>query len=1134
MSTNGKPAAIAYDPLWYKDAIIYELHVRAYSDHNGDGVGDFAGLTEKLDYLQELGVTALWLLPFYPSPLKDDGYDIADYTDINPKYGTIRDFRTFMREAHARGLRVITEMVLNHTSDQHYWFQRSRRARPGSSWRDFYVWSDTPARYQDARIIFKDFEPSNWTWDPEANAYFWHRFYRHQPDLNYDNPRVKRALFQVLDRWLEMGVDGMRLDAVPYLFEREGTNCENLAETHAFLRELRKHLDERFGDRMLLAEANQWPEDAISYFGAGDECHAAFHFPLMPRLFMATQMEDRFPVIDILQQTPAIHPNCQWALFLRNHDELTLEMVTDEERDYMYRVYAHDQEARINLGIRRRLAPLLGNNRRKMELMNGLLFSLPGTPVIYYGDEIGMGDNIYLGDRDGVRTPMQWSADRNAGFSRANPQRLYLPPIIDSEYHYQSLNVETQRLNPESFWWWMKRLIALRQRHPVFGRGALEFLFPDNPKVLVYLRSDAQEQVLVVANLSRFAQCVELDLSRFEGMVPLELFGRTSFPPIGKLPYFLTLNSHAFYWFLLEPARVEQAAAAGQPKGELPLVAVEDEWTDVFEGRARFRLEAILRNALRNRRWFGGKAREIQFVRLIDVLPLPFETPAGRQEFAVTVLRVEYTSGEGETYVLPLSCLTGAEADDFLQKFPQAAICQVRWAGADPPGVLVDAVWRGEFADAVLDALLRRRRAKGRSGEFSAHSTRAMRQVLPAGAQRPAGAAIKGEQSNTSLVYGDRLILKLFRHVEPGVNPDLDVGRFLTEERSFTHCPPVAGWLDYAPFGGGRFTLGIANGFVANQGTAWQYAMETLARYFEHASVQPPTNGAAPPATTSSSPVKLAAEEIPAAAIERLGAFRQSIELLGQRTAEMHLALSTGDTVDFSPEPFTQLYQRALYQTMRKLASQTLQLLRKRLARLPEVAQTHAKAVLDREAEVGRDLRTIMQRRIHAMRIRTHGDYHLGQVLYTGNDFVIIDFEGEPARSLSERRIKRSPLRDVAGMLRSLHYVAHAACFQHLESLAIPADRRGAFLEAAGFWYQWSGVCFLKSYLAMAGAAPFMPKDRDELEMMLNAYLLDKSIYELNYELNNRPDWVEVPLLGILDLLKALQLPAPGETVGIS
>src|SRR5579883_3297618 len=455
---------LADDPLWYKDAIIYELHVRAFADSNGDGIGDFRGLMGKLDYLQDLGITALWLLPFYPSPLRDDGYDIADYTNVNPAYGTLADFQAFLKEAHRRGLRVITELVLNHTSDQHPWFQRARRAPAGSPERNFYVWTDDPNKYHEARIIFKDFEPSNWTWDPVAGAYFWHRFYSHQPDLNYDNPAVHQATFEVLDFWLGMGIDGLRLDAVPYLYEREGTNCENLPETHAYLKKLRRHIDEKFPNRMLLAEANQWPEDAVAYFGQGDECHMDFHFPLMPRLFMALRMEDRFPIIDILQQTPAIPESCQWALFLRNHDELTLEMVTDEDRDYMYRLYAQDPQARINLGIRRRLAPLLENHRGKIELLNALLLALPGTPVIYYGDEIGMGDNIYLGDRNGVRTPMQWNAERNAGFSRANPQRLYLPVIIDPEYHFEAVNVEAQQNNPHSLLWWMKRIIEQRKR----------------------------------------------------------------------------------------------------------------------------------------------------------------------------------------------------------------------------------------------------------------------------------------------------------------------------------------------------------------------------------------------------------------------------------------------------------------------------------------------------------------------------------------------------------------------------------------------------------------------------------------------------------------------------------------------
>src|SRR5882724_2185047 len=559
-----QPAGLENKPMWYKSGIIYELHVRAYCDSDGDGTGDFRGLTSKLDYLHDLGVTAIWLLPFYPSPLKDDGYDIANYYDVHPMYGTLDDFKIFLREAHKRNLRVITELVLNHTSDQHSWFQRARRSPAGSKYRDYYVWNDSPEKYKGTRVIFKDTEPSNWTWDPRAKAFYWHRFFAHQPDLNFDNPAVHEEMINVLDFWFDLGVDGVRLDAVPYLYEREGTSCENLAETHEYLKKLRKHVDEKYGDKMLLAEANQWPDDAVQYFGAGkgDECHMAFHFPLMPRLFMSLRMEDRVPVVDILEQTPAIPETAQWALFLRNHDELTLEMVTDEERDYMYRMYAHVLQARLNLGIRRRLAALVGNDRKRIELLTALLFSLPGTPVIYYGDEIGMGENIYLGDRNGVRTPMQWSADKNAGFSRANPQSLYLPINLDPENHYEAVNVEVQERNPHSLLWWMKRLMGLRQRWQAFGLGTLEFFQPDNRKVLVFVRRHQNECILVVANLSRFVQPVELDLSVFRSRVPIELFGRTEFPAIGDLPYFLTLSPHAFYWFSLE-AKAAVAEIAG-------------------------------------------------------------------------------------------------------------------------------------------------------------------------------------------------------------------------------------------------------------------------------------------------------------------------------------------------------------------------------------------------------------------------------------------------------------------------------------------------------------------------------------------------------------------------------------------
>src|ERR1700727_3084901 len=537
-------------------------------------MGDFRGLTKKLDYLQDLGITAIWLLPFFPSPWRDDGYDISDHNNVHPSYGTLRDFQTFLKQAHRRGIRVLTEVVLNHTSDQHPWFQRSRHAAPGTRWRDFYVWSDTAEKYQDARIIFKDFETSNWTWDPVAKAYYWHRCYSHQPDLNFDNPQVQEAILEVIDFWFDLGVDGFRLDAVPYLYEREGTNCENLPETHMFLKQLREHVDKKYTDRLLLAEANQWPEDAVAYFADGSECHMAFHFPLMPRLFMAIRMEDRFPIMEILQETPAIPANCQWALFLRNHDELTLEMVTDEERDYMYRVYAHDPQASGNVRLRRRRAPPLGNDRAMIEMMNGLLFSLPGTPILYYGDEIGMGDNIYLGDRNAVRTPMQWNSDRNAGFSDANPQRLFLPVIIDPEYHSQAINVEAQTQNANSLLWWMRRLIALRQRYKAFGRGSLEILLPDNRKVFAFIRRLGDERILCVFNLSRHVQCVELDLSEFRGAVPVELSGNQEFPPIGDLPYFITLGSHGFFWFSLECEPEE--LLAGRPS-----FAVSGPWTSV-------------------------------------------------------------------------------------------------------------------------------------------------------------------------------------------------------------------------------------------------------------------------------------------------------------------------------------------------------------------------------------------------------------------------------------------------------------------------------------------------------------------------------------------------------------------------
>jgi maltose alpha-D-glucosyltransferase/alpha-amylase len=1103
------------DSLWYKDAIIYELHVRAFADGDGDGVGDFNGIIGRLDYLQDLGVTTIWLLPFCPSPLRDDGYDIACYTNVHPMYGTLRDFKVLLREAHSRGLRVITELVINHTSDQHPWFQRARRSKPGSRWRNFYVWSDTPDRYKETRVIFKDFEHSNWSWDPVANAYYWHRFYSHQPDLNYDNPAVRRAIFRIMDFWFGLGVDGLRLDAVPYLYEREGTNCENLPETHAFLKELRRHVDERFRDRMLLAEANQWPEDAAAYFGEGDESHMAFHFPVMPRMFIAIRMEDRSPIIDMLEQTPVIPETCQWSLFLRNHDELTLEMVTDEERDYMYRVYANDPQMRINLGIRRRLAPLLGNQRRKIELMKSLLFSLPGTPVLYYGDEIGMGDNIYLGDRNGVRTPMQWSADRNAGFSHANPQQLYLPIILDPEYHYEAINVETQQNNPSSLLWWMKRLIALRKRFKAFGRGGLEFLYPENRKVLAFIRRYGDECILVIANLSRFVQCAELDLSASKGMIPVELFGGTRFPPIGELPYFITLGPHTFYWFAIEPPTTPQEIYEVRPLvSQLPILTMAGARQDLLQGKARADFEEILPKYLKMRRWFRGKARKIRSARILDALPVP--NISLRASFML--VKVDYTEGDPEIYFLPVGAAIGKHADHILKESLHSVIARIHLRDNSEGGVLYDPLVEREFCEELLEIIGRGRRLKGEKGELVAKPTKVFRPTLNASDSPLDPSILKAEQTNTSIVFRDRFILKLFRCIEEGINPDPEVGLFLTG-KSFPHIPPVAGVLEYRHGRNARITLGVLHGFVPNQGDAWQYTQDVLAGYFEHVLTH---RGEFPDVSLAQGHLlDLVDGDFAPGVREMVGPFLESAQLLGQRTAELHIALaSLPDDPEFVPEAFSTLYQRSLYQSMKNLTKRVFELLRRSLPDLPVAVREEAQKILEREDDVIRHFQSILNGKISAMRIRCHGDYHLGQVLYTGRDFVIFDFEGEPARPLSERRLKRSPLRDVAGMLRSFHYAAYSALFSGQAIGTIREEDLPPLEVWAQFWYLWVCVAFLKAYLPAVGRASILPREKDELRALLDAYLLEKAIYELGYELNNRPDWLKIPLQGIRQRLE--------------
>ncbi len=1136
---------------WYKDAVIYEVPVRAFADSNGDGIGDFKGLTGRLDYLESLGVTAIWLLPFYPSPLRDDGYDISDYTDIHPSYGTLKDFKVFMREARWRGLKVITELVLNHTSDQHPWFQRARRARPGSVHRDFYVWSDSPDRYKEARIIFKDFETSNWAWDPVAKSYYWHRFYSHQPDLNYNNPEVRRAIFGVVDFWLDLGVNGLRLDAVPYLLERDGTSCENLPETHAVLKELRAHIDARYPDRMLLAEANQWPEEASAYFGKGDECHMAFHFPLMPRLFMSTRMEDRFPVLDILGQTPSIPDSCQWAVFLRNHDELTLEMVTDEERDYMYRVYAHDPQARINLGIRRRLAPLLGGDRKMIELMNGLLFSLPGTPVLYYGDEIGMGDNIYLGDRNGVRTPMQWSGERNAGFSRANPQSLYLPVVIDPDYHSQAVNVEGQQNNSSSLFWWMKRLVALRRRyHNPFGRGSLEFLYPDNNKVLAFTRTftpedepgsgspqgptavpghdlggpgtnplparspitPGQEVILVVANLSRFMQYAELDLSDYQGLAPIELFGQTELPAIGEDPYLITLPPHTFFWFALESS----AAPERGPDRDttLPTIQVNGRWEDLFSKRARSALEEALPAYLMQRRWFGAKALKISGTEFTDVVPIPKSGAAAGNNSMVgllTVVEVEYVEGDTQTYVLPLAATAAQRSGDLQREVASSAVARLKTEEGD--WLLYDALWDNEFCTALLSAIAKRKRIGAQEGQLLATSTKAFRTLAgPLSELEPE--AMQAEQSNTSVLFGDRLFFKLFRRPEEGVNPDLEIGRFLTEKVGFGHVPQVAGALEYRRGAGEPMTVGILQTQVKNSGDAWRYTLDALSRFFEEAIVRR-HEVPEPPVPEVASIFDMADKAPTQLARDTMTDYLVQARLLGQRTAELHLALgSAKDNPAFNPEPITPFYQRSVYQTLRAITVQNFRLLRSRASEIPEAVQ-----VMDLEAEIVKRLHRVLDLRLACSRIRCHGDYHLGQVLYTGKDFVIIDFEGEPARPLSERRIKRSPLQDVAGMLRSLHYAAYSALYGRLGGIA--GDQDPSLLEHwVRFWYYWASGAFLGSYLDTADGAGFLPATPADTKTLLSVFLLGKSVYELGYEANNRPEWIKIPIQGILQLLE--------------
>ncbi len=1082
------------DPLWYKEAIIYELHVKCFYDSSGDGIGDFKGLTEKLDYLQDLGVTAIWLLPFYPSPLKDDGYDIANYMDVNHQYGTLADFKRLLKEAHKRGLKVITELVINHTSDQHPWFQRARNAPAGSRYRDYYVWNDSPDLYPEVRIIFQDFESSNWTWDPVAKSYFWHRFYSHQPDLNFENPEVHRELYRALDFWLKMGVDGVRLDAIPYLYEEEGTICENLPQTHGFLKKLRAYVDENYEDRMLLAEANQWPEDAAKYFGDGDECHMAFHFPVMPRLFMSIHLEDSLPIIEIMGQTPEIPSNAQWALFLRNHDELTLEMVTDEERDYMFRVYAHDPQARLNLGIRRRLAPLLKNDRRKIELMNALLFSLIGTPVLYYGDELGMGDNIYLGDRNGVRTPMQWSNDRNAGFSRTNPQRLYLPPIIDSEYHYETVNVEAQSSNPYSLLWWTKQLISLRKRFQAFGSGTTSFLLAENRKVLIFFREYKNELILIVANLSRFAQYVEMDLSKYSGYFLIELFSGGRFPRIGELPYFLTLGPYGYYWFALEKEPEESVLhqVARAKEREVAVLTLEK---DLFHPQMRRTLEGALKKYLFKREWFHSLVVNVDKTKvfLVDHLLLP-------QGIHLVIQSVTFTSGITHYYPLFLKLIR--HADDLIENHPELVVAKIKG-----DGVIYDVSATSECSKLLVEIIKSSKRVKGDRGNLKG---------VYLGEQSTVSAGSEGHMicrdEGSLLIPLEEGALKIFTVLDEGMSLDVEMRLFLAKETNFSDFLPLIGYLEYS----GEISVAIAEQIpiTSKRFNAQELAIEGTERFLMHME----TIGSEitqEELLPESGWLERARGELPVEMHHILDEFLERARHLGKTTGEFHLAMaSQGTNMTFAPVVFTRFYQRSLYQTTRRKLSEAFGYLK--LFTNPNITtlKKHEKLILEQ-------LSVLASHKFSADRLRYHGNFTLEHLFHTGKEFLITDFEGNLDYPYSERRYKRSPLLDVASMFLSLMECGFIS-LNRLQSRGLLTDIDPEISHMwVESWATWSGVSFLRAYLRTIeiGEGSFLPEDEKELEYLLHVFLMEKCLEKIVLEGKTGKGAIDAPVTLLLHCL---------------
>ncbi|MCP3472574.1 maltose alpha-D-glucosyltransferase [Bradyrhizobium sp. CCGUVB1N3] len=1075
-------AAEVVDELWYKDAIVYQLHVKAFADSNHDGIGDFAGLTEKLPYLQDLGVTTLWLLPFYPSPGRDDGYDIADYGSVNPDFGTMKDFKRFIQEAQRRGLRVITELVVNHTSDQHRWFKRARRSPAGSSARNWYVWSDTDQKYQGTRIIFTDTEKSNWTWDPEAGAFYWHRFFSHQPDLNFDNPRVVSAIIQVMKRWLDAGVDGFRLDAIPYLCEREGTSNENLPETHAIIKRLRQELDAYSKGKLLLAEANQWPEDVQEYFGRGDECHMAYHFPLMPRIYMAIAQEDRFPITDILRQTPDIPQSCQWALFLRNHDELTLEMVTDVERDYLWSTYANDPRARINLGIRRRLAPLMDNDRRKIELMNSLLLSFPGTPIIYYGDEIGMGDNIYLGDRNGVRTPMQWSPDRNGGFSRCDPARLYAPLIMDPVYGYEAVNVEAQSRSLSSLLSATKRLISVRKSTLAFGRGTMTFIRPANRSVLAYVRQYHDEVILCIANLSRAAQATELDLSPWKDRIPQEMLGRTRFPAIGEFPYMITLGPYGYYWFQLrERDKSEPVTPRAVPEFETLVVPVNSTWVSLARERGVFERD-VLPGFLSRTRWYPE--RSPKQIRPTLTSAVPFCDIGDNRPWLAFFEATQ--RGVTSRYVMPMQ-IEWVRFDR--ERFNPRALAAVRQGAREGTllDVATDPIFIGLFLRNLSQSLVveenNLRLEFKPTSRFGASTVKQPEQIR----------AI--EQANSTALVDNQYVTKIYRLLETGTNPEIELGHYLTEVAQFANTPALLGSAELVE-DGGRSAVGVVHAYVANQGDGWAVTSGYLDRYIDEQRL-------------------LAASEAPRENQDQVP-YLHYLAQTGRRLAELHIALARAEGADLAPEPVTPVDVARWTTDLLQRAERTFETLAQSRNGLRETDRPLVDQLLERRSALSDLLTRLLPSDIGGLNIRHHGDFRLGQILIVKDDVFIIDFDGNPHLPLAERRRKAPAARDVASLVCSIDLAVTAALDRALKGAP---DEQGRRATALGEWRERATATFLTAYREAMTDRRLRTNDPHSADGLLRFFLLDTAFDEVEYELSHRPEALNAPLTGLLRIL---------------